>query len=133
MAPPSQQFAARENGATAGVTTQNGQAVFASSTAQKAKKAASSGAGSASPSERTAVGDAWSGFSSGASAGGSATPAAASLSEGGSGSTLGLAILGLGLVGMLGTFLVLATPRLRRAATVRRQGARRKERGPSGQ
>jgi hypothetical protein len=115
------------------VTVQNGQPVFASSAAPKGKQAAGS-AGSGAPSERSAVSDAWSGFSSGtSSAGGSGIPAAASsLTENGSGSTLGIAILGLGLVGMLGTFLVLAAPRLRRAGADR-QGTGRKQRGRSGQ
>lgn len=132
VAAPNQQFAARESGATAGVTVQNGQSVFASSTAPKDKKAAGSDAGSRSPSERTAVSDAWSGFRSGTPlAAGPGTPAASSLSEHGFGSTLAMAILGLGFVGMLGTFLMLAAPRLRRVVADR-QGTDRNERGPSG-
>jgi len=122
------QFAARESGATAGVTEQGGQQVFAGSAAPKAKKASGSKAGSGSPSERSAVGDAWSGFSSGSFAtGGSETPAA-SLAEDGSGSPLGMAILGLGLVGILGTLLALAVPARRRVGASR-QGSSRGERG----
>lgn len=129
-APPGtgEQFAARESGATAGVVSEGGQPVFASSSASKGKKAAGSDAGTGSPSERSAVGDAWSGFSSGTSAGGSRATAA-SLGEDGSKSPLGMAILGLGLVGIIGTFLVLAAPR-RRRAKVDSQGTGPRGRGP---
>jgi len=92
-----------------------GQQVFTSSKAGKsdsAGKPASSRESQVAPSEGTAVSDAWSGFD--ATASGSSAPAAASLGEEGSGSsTLGLAVLGLGLVGMLGAF-ALAVPRRRR-------------------
>lgn len=108
-----EQFAARENGGTAGVVNEGGQPVFASSSASKGKEAQSSSATS-TPSERSALGDAWSGFDSGASSSGSKAPVA-SLSENGSGSTLGMAILGLGVMGVLGTLLLLAASRRRRA------------------
>lgn len=114
-----EQFEVRESGGTAGVVEQGSQPVFSSSTASKGKKADSQGAGS--PSERSAAGDAWSGFASAASPAGSG--AATSLGEDSSGlTTLGLAILGLGLAGVAGTLLVLAGPRRRR------MGA---DRGPS--
>lgn len=127
-----EQFAARESGATAGVVSEGGQQVFGGSRA-KGRAAGGSDAPASSPSERSAVGDAWSGFDSGASAAGSAAPAA-SLGEEGSGSTfgIGMAILAFGLVGMLGTFLVLAASR-RRRVTVEPEGTSRRGRGPSGQ
>lgn len=126
----SDQFAARESGETAGVTNQAGQQVFASSTAANGKNPAGAQAGAGSPAEGSAVSDAWSGFSSGGSTanGAGSTPAAALAGEQGSGATLGLAILGLGLVGLLGTFVVLAAPR-RRLAEANRQRTRRRERG----
>ena len=125
-----QQFAARKSGATAGVVTEGGQSVFASSSASKAKKAAGSHAGAASPSERSASSDAWSGFSSqGSAARGSSAPVAA-LGEDGSGSTLGVTILGLGLIGVLGSFLLLAVSR-RRRVLVDSEGTSRPGRGPS--
>jgi len=108
-----EQFAARESGATAGVVNEGGQPVFASSSASKGKKAQSKST-TGTPSERSALGDAWSGFDSGASSSGSKAPVA-SLSENGSGSTLGMAILGLGVMGVLGTLLLLAASRRRRA------------------
>jgi len=125
---PGEQFAARESGETAGVVREDGQPVFASSKASKGKKAGSD-AGTGSLSERSAVSDAWSGFSSEASAGGSRTPATASLGQQGSGSALGMAILGLGLVGMFGTFLMLVASR-RLRAEVDPQDTSRRGRGP---
>lgn len=126
-AAPADQFATRDGGGTEGVTSQGGQQVFASSTA-KGKKPAGARAGAASaPAEGGAVSDVWSGFSSGSAASEAGAPAAALAGEKGSGATLGLAILGLGLVGVLGTFVVLAAPR-RRLAEANRQRTRRKER-----
>lgn len=95
--------------------------MFAGSTAGKGKgKQGGSGSGSAngSPSEQSAVSDAWSGFSSQASASGGYRSPVASLGEQGASSTLGMAILGLGLVGVLGTGLLLVASRRRRVATV---------------
>jgi len=127
----SEQFAARESGATAGVASEDGQSVFASSQAPNGKSGAGSqAAGSGTPSESSAVGDAWSGFSSGTAAG-TSSAGATSLGEAGSGSTLGMVILGLGLAGLLGTFLVLAAPR-RRRAEVGPRGSSRRDRGESG-
>jgi len=109
------------------VTSRDGQQVFASSTA-RGKNPAGAQAGAGSPAEASAVSDAWSGFSSGSSAASEAgAPATALAGEKGAGSTLGLAILGLGLVGVLGTFVVLAAPR-RRLAQANRQRTRRRER-----
>jgi len=124
------QFAARESGATAGVVNEGGQPVFASSSASKGKKAQSKSA-TGTPSERSALGDAWSGFSSGASSGGGTEAPVASLSENGSGSTLGMAILGLGLFGVLGTFLLLAASRRRRAEVDSESTTTRRGRGSS--
>jgi len=110
------QLAARDSGATAGVSEAGGQQVFTSSKAGKSDsggKTATRDSSRVTPSESTALSDAWSGYGSGATVSGSSTPAAASLGEEGSGSTLGLFILGLGLVGMLGAF-ALAVPRRRR-------------------
>lgn len=108
----SSQFAARVQGATAGVTSQRGHAVFASSVAKK------SGAHAASPSTRSAAGDVWSGIGSGnASPSVSAASAFSSGPGGGSGGIgAGMAILGIGVIGVFGTFLV-AAARRRRAAS----------------
>jgi len=97
------------------VVSEGDQQVFASSKAPKGKQApGASEAGAGSPSESSAASDVWTGLES-SSAGGSATPAPASLGdEGSSGSSLGLAILALGLVGVLGTLAALAVPRRRR-------------------
>lgn len=112
------QFAARDEGATAGVTETGGQQVFSSSQARKGGSAgqpASKGRESqVAPSEGTALSDAWSGFGSGTVDSASTAPAATSLGEEGSGSTLGVAILGLGLVGMLGALALAVAPRRRR-------------------
>jgi len=111
-ASPSSQFTARVQGATAGVTSRGGQPVFASSVAPK-----KSGANAASPSTRSAVGDVWSGF--GPSTGGSPSVSSAAHAfspggqGGGSGGGAGIAILGIGLVGALGTFLVAGLRRRR--------------------
>ncbi len=113
---PGEQFAAREDGFTAGVVTEGGQAVFADPAAGKKQQAGAPQPAAGSPSERTATGDAWSGFSSGNSTGGSAAPVASLGADGSSSSTLGIAILGLGLAGTFGTFLVLAASRRRRAS-----------------
>lgn len=116
------QFAARLNGATAGVTSRGGQAVFASSVAPKGKAATSA----VSPSIRGAAADVWSGL--GSSRGGSPSLAAAqegSSSTGGLGSSLavGLGILGFGVAGLLGTALV-AGARRRRAESRSREESR---------
>lgn len=112
-------FAARERGATEGVARSAGQTVFASSAAPKSKREAAKGAkgarsGAASTSERSAVGDPWSGFSRATS---SSEAGALSSSSAQGGSSLAMALLGLGLAGVLGTILVaVAAPRRRKAA-----------------
>ncbi|MDQ6805599.1 MAG: hypothetical protein M3065_11675 [Actinomycetota bacterium] len=109
-ASPSSQFAARVQGATAGVTSRGGQSVFASSVAPK-----KSGANAASPSTRSAVADVWSGFGSSNGASPSVS-SASSFSPGGSGGSgigVGIAILGLGVAGLLGTMLVAGLRRRR--------------------
>jgi hypothetical protein len=130
-APPVRaQFNARVLGATAGVTNQGGQRVFASSTAPgkasstgrgkatgKAKSSARSAARSVAPavSQRTATGDLWSGVTSRANP--SLASAAAGAKEGGglsSGVVAAMALLGLGLAGIVGFALV--TSRRRRVA-----------------
>ncbi len=110
------QFAARESGETAGVASEGDQQVFSSSKAPEGKKAQGpSKAGAGSPSEGSAVSDAWTGLGSAASPSGSTASTAASVGdEGSSGSSLGVAILALGLVGMLGALALAVAPRRRR-------------------
>jgi len=106
-------FAARERGGTVGVARSGDRAVFASSTEPKTKRKGGKAA-PPSASERSAGGDAWSGFDRAA-----VSPAAAAASspppqQGGP--NLAMAMLGLGLVGVLATVLAAAAPRHRRAA-----------------
>ena len=113
-------FAARERGATAGVTSRGGQPVFVSSTAPKGKPAAApkarkeARAGAPSASERSAVADPWSGFDRGAASRGLNALGSSPVHSGG-GSTVAMAMVGLGLVGLLGTLLAGARARRRRA------------------
>lgn len=90
------------------MTTRNGRSVFASSVAPKGK---------ASVASRRGLGELWSGFDRSAAASPSASAAQADTPEQGSGlgSTIGvgLAILGLGLAGLFGSFLVAALRRRR--------------------
>lgn len=127
-ATPGEQLAARESGATVGVVNEGGQPVFANTKPSIGKKAAGSGAAASSPSERSAVGDVWSGFND-PSAPGSTASVASPGENGGSGSALGMGILAVGLVGLLGTFFLLAASR-RRRVTASQEGTGR---GPSGQ
>ena len=115
---------ARVNGSTAGVIEQGGQSVFASSAApgqSKAKggkdpaRSSAKGTGQAA-SERSAAGDLWSGVTSGASSSLDSAAAVGGQSNGLSGGMVaGIAILGLGLVGITGGAL-LVTARRRRGA-----------------
>ena len=105
------EIAARESGATEGLTSNRGQPVFASSTAPKPKKKAAA----AAPSERSVVGDPWSGFASGSASRGSS--AQTSLPAGQGGSTLAMDALGLGFAGVLLATLMVALPRRRPART----------------
>lgn len=115
---------ARESGATAGVTHgPDGQPVFSSSTAPKGKAAGkrhatpAARAHSPAPSARSATGDLWSGVASPSRPSFSATAAPASAGAGGgvgSGVLVGSAILGLGLVGLLGAAFVVGEQRRRR-------------------
>jgi len=119
-------FAARERGETAGVTTRGGQPVFASpasprgvsrSAARPKKSAARTSAPAAS--ERSAVGDVWSGFASRSPRGYTAALASSPDSPAGA-STIAIAMLGLGLAGVLGTVAVAVAPRRRRARAAAR-------------
>jgi hypothetical protein len=121
------QINARVEGSTAGVTRERGRAVFASSTAPTAARAAKRGKGKAGKatartstrptvSERSAAADLWSGVSSGKNP--SLASAAAIDGEGGglsAGAVAALAIFGLGLAGISGA--ALATTARRRRAT----------------
>jgi len=114
----------RHNGATAGVTRQGTQAVFSSSkspakthTTKAAKTTAPANATATTAPTRSATADLWSGVKSAttspitaaeASAGGQSTGMATSV-------IAGLAILGLGIAGLTGTFLI--TAGRRRTAT----------------
>ena len=117
---------ARVEGSTAGVRQQGRQSVFASSTAPAASKAdrgkskASSPARSSTPavSERSAAGDLWSGVTS---RGGNPSLASAAAMGGQSdglsgGAVAGIAVLGLGLVGIAGGALATAGRRRRAGA-----------------
>jgi len=110
------------------VTQSAGQSVFASSVAASRASAA------ASPSARSVVGDLQSGFGS-AVKGSASTPAFAGSSSaspaGGAGSTaIGMAVLGLGLMGVLATSLVAVAQRRRAHGEVR--SSRRAEGGSRG-
>ena len=119
-----EQFDARLSGATEGVVAGRGeQPVFAGSVAEspapanaEAAPANAEGAGAtdAAPSPASATGNLWSGFapekSSSLSAAG---PAAMPQDSGASSQVLGMAILGLGLTGLLGGALVAAVRRQR--------------------
>jgi len=110
------QFEARRSGATEGVTTSGGQPVFTGSVAKDAA-ADVSGDGAdagASPAATSATGNLWSGFAPDQSSSLSAADASAAPQSGDGGSqTIGMAILGLGLTGLLGGFLVAAVRRQR--------------------
>jgi len=106
------------------VTRQGGKSVFSSSTAPKSAKHGARSQHKVSlapaPTTRSATGDLWSGVSS------AGTPSLASAaSVGGQGGGLGagvlagLVILGLGLVGLTGGFLVTAGRRRRAGASKR--------------
>jgi hypothetical protein len=116
---------AREHGATAGVTQQAGQTVFASSTAPKvrartpatAKKHAVSAQRAQGPSAASAVGDLESGFATSATPTSLAAASAAGTTNGGglsSSVVAGLVLLALGLVALTGGGAVVMT-RSRRA------------------
>jgi hypothetical protein len=120
---------ARQNGQTAGVTNQGGQAVFTSSVAPR-KHAAhrahaitrSAQAHAAVPSQRSATGDVWSGFTAPAKS--SPVSAAAAYSAGhGSGISsqlvIGLVILGIGLTGLFGGAVAVSVARRRKVASTR--------------
>jgi len=121
------QFAARESGATAGVTRSGGQVVFSGSGApakadargartKKAAKAAT-GPGRAGVSDRTATADLWSGVAAPTASPISAAEATADGQTGGIGGgvAVGLAILGLGVAGLAGALILI--PARRRAAS----------------
>lgn len=112
------QFAQRASGATAGVTSRGGQTVFASPAA-KAPKASNSRAAEASratPSARSASGDLWSGFKPAARSSVFAAESAAGDQGSAAPMTAALVVLGLGLVGLVGTASVLGARRRRAAA-----------------
>jgi hypothetical protein len=130
--------AARTNGATAGVTRAGDQAVFSSSTAPratqttkaKAKGSTRSSAKSTAPADagpaastRSATGDLWSGVASAGAKPSLASAAAVADKSGGlSGPVLvGMAILGLGLVGLTGGALATAGRRRRASAGASKQ------------
>ena len=116
-------FQVRVNGSTAGVSRQGSQVVFSSSkapakAAAKPKKAktAAKPAAKAAVSPRTATADLWSGLAASSSSPISAAEASSGKSGGlGSGVILGLAIVGLGIAGLAGAFVV--TTSRRRAAS----------------
>ncbi|HWF23856.1 MAG TPA: hypothetical protein VG275_00305 [Solirubrobacteraceae bacterium] len=127
---------ARRSGATAGVTSQGGQSVFRSSVAApraKARPAHRSHARThaavhaAAPSQLSASGDVWSGFASPAKSFPVAGAAAGSAGHGGGLSSqmlVGIVILGVGLTGLFGGSLAVASRR-RRSAGSRRVDAGR--------
>ena len=110
------QFEARAEGGTAGTTRSAGRAVFAS----PAAKAKAPRKATGTPSARTAAGDLWSGFEPQARS--SVFAAEASATEQGSGApvTAALAILGLGLVGLVASASVLGLRRRKQAARAHR-------------
>lgn len=99
------------------MTRSGGQAVFASPAA-KAKKAKASRAASKAhaPSARSATGDLWTGFKPRARSSVFAAEAAAGQSGGGGPLTAALVVLGLGLVGLVGSASVLGLRRRRAEA-----------------
>ncbi len=116
-------LAARQRGATAGVSSQGGRAVFASSVAPPRARVAHHAVArhavvAAAPSPRSATGDVWGGFGAPARSSVSVASASASGQASGVGSqTLaGMVILGLGLVGLLGGALVAGSRRRRASA-----------------
>jgi len=109
------QFAQRADGATAGVTASGGQRVFASPAA-KARARVASKAARTTPSARSASGDLWNGFKPKTRASVFAAEAAGASQGSGGPMTAALVVLGLGLVGLVGSASVLGLRR-RRAAS----------------
>jgi hypothetical protein len=113
-------IAARVGGATAGFSQDGGgQAVFASSAAPPPSKAGRGKSAGPAVSRDSATGDVWTDLTSGA-----ANPSLASAAESGGqsgglsgGIVAGIAILGLGLAGIIGGLLVSAERRRRAAAS----------------
>jgi hypothetical protein len=109
----------REDGGVTRVPA--GRSVFVGSLAPADRRAGGAGrtttaaeqpAGRGGPSERAATGDLWGGFRSGKTP--SLVPGDGSADDGGSGASIGLGLLGLGLVGLLSA-LAVAQVRRRRA------------------
>jgi len=110
------QFAQRANGATAGVTARGGRTVFASPAAKGTGSGRESKASDATPSARSASGDLWSGFKPQARSSVFAAEAAGANQGSGAPMTAALVVLGLGLVGLVGSASVLGLRRRRAEA-----------------
>jgi hypothetical protein len=97
------------------VTRSGAQTVFAGSQAQDSGGTAAAGStgDAASPDTRSATGNLWSGFVPETSSSLSAADSSAAPQSGSSSLTISMALLGLGLTGILGGFLVAAARRQR--------------------
>lgn len=115
------QFADRARGATAGVARSDGRPVFASPAAKAAGKPRGERNARSAPSARSASGDLWNGFKPQSRSSVFAAEASAAQQGGGAAGTAALVILGLGLVGLIGSVSVLGLRR--RKAEARAAGS----------
>ena len=111
------QFAQRANGGTTGVAARGGRAVFGSPAAKAtATRSRAASKARTAPSARSASGDLWNGFKPQARASVFAAEAAGAKQGSGAPMTAALVVLGLGLVGLMGSASVLGLRRRRATA-----------------